>query len=80
MTTTRSQPAIRATGLRKSLGDQVVLDGIDLEVPEGTIAGDKDLQRLGRVLGLLVRPEPLHQPGGAAARAQVTGEQREEAA
>jgi ABC-2 type transport system ATP-binding protein len=37
MTTTRSQPAIRATGLRKSFGDQVVLDGIDLEVPEGTI-------------------------------------------
>jgi ABC-2 type transport system ATP-binding protein len=37
MTTTRSQPAIRATGLRKSFGDKVVLDGIDLEVPEGTI-------------------------------------------
>jgi ABC-2 type transport system ATP-binding protein len=37
MTTTPSQPAIRATGLRKSFGDQVVLDGIDLDVPEGTI-------------------------------------------
>jgi ABC-2 type transport system ATP-binding protein len=37
MTTTRSQPAIRATGLRKSFGDKVVLDGIDLEVPEGTV-------------------------------------------
>jgi ABC-2 type transport system ATP-binding protein len=37
MTTTRSLPAIRATGLRKSLGDKVVLDGIDLEVPEGTV-------------------------------------------
>ena len=37
MTTIRSRPAIRATGLRKSFGDQVVLDGIDLEVPEGTI-------------------------------------------
>jgi ABC-2 type transport system ATP-binding protein len=32
-----SQPAIAATGLRKSFGDQLVLDGIDLEVPEGTI-------------------------------------------
>jgi ABC-2 type transport system ATP-binding protein len=37
MTTTRSRPAIRATGLRKSFGDQLVLDGIDLEVAEGTI-------------------------------------------
>jgi ABC-2 type transport system ATP-binding protein len=37
MTITRSQPAIRATGLRKSFGDQVVLDGIDLDVPEGTV-------------------------------------------
>jgi ABC-2 type transport system ATP-binding protein len=30
-------PAISVTGLRKSYGDKVVLDGIDLEVPEGTI-------------------------------------------
>src|SRR6266540_540289 len=37
MTTTPSQPAIRATGLRKSFADQVVLDGIDLHVAEGTI-------------------------------------------
>ncbi|AOR31534.1 ABC transporter [Streptomyces fodineus] len=29
--------AITATGLRKSYGDKVVLDGIDLAVPEGTI-------------------------------------------
>ena len=34
-TTTRS--ALKATGLRKSFGDQVVLDGIDLDVPEGTV-------------------------------------------
>ncbi len=37
MTTTRSTPAIRATGLRRSFGDKVVLDGIDLEVAEGTV-------------------------------------------
>ena len=37
MTTTPSQPAISATGLRKSFGDKVVLDGIDLDVPEGTV-------------------------------------------
>jgi ABC-2 type transport system ATP-binding protein len=37
MHTTRSRPAIRATGLRKSFGDKLVLDGIDLDVPEGTV-------------------------------------------
>jgi ABC-2 type transport system ATP-binding protein len=35
MITTR--PAISVTGLRKSFGDKVVLDGIDLTVAEGTI-------------------------------------------
>jgi ABC-2 type transport system ATP-binding protein len=30
-------PAITATGLRKSYGDLVVLDGIDLTVPSGTV-------------------------------------------
>jgi ABC-2 type transport system ATP-binding protein len=37
MTTIPSQPAIVATGLRKSFGDKLALDGIDLEVGEGTI-------------------------------------------
>jgi hypothetical protein len=37
MATIPSRLAIAAAGLRKSFGDQVVLDGIDLEVPEGTI-------------------------------------------
>jgi ABC-2 type transport system ATP-binding protein len=37
MTITPTQPAIRATGLRKSFGDQLVLDGVDLEVAEGTV-------------------------------------------
>ena len=37
MTTIPSQPAIAATGLRKSFGDTLALDGIDLEVAEGTI-------------------------------------------
>ncbi|MEU1525243.1 ATP-binding cassette domain-containing protein [Nocardia rhamnosiphila] len=31
------RPAIRAAGLRKSYGDKVVLDGVDITVPEGTI-------------------------------------------
>jgi len=37
MTSASSRPAIAATGLRKSYGAKVVLDGIDLQVPEGTI-------------------------------------------
>ena len=37
MTTTTTRSAIAATGLRKSFGDKVVLDGIDLSVAEGTI-------------------------------------------
>ncbi|MGW9194105.1 ATP-binding cassette domain-containing protein [Micromonospora chersina] len=37
MTSTQSRPAIAATGLRKSFGDQVVLDGLDLTVARGTV-------------------------------------------
>ena len=37
MTATPAPLAISVTGLRKSYGDQVVLNGIDLAVPEGTI-------------------------------------------
>ncbi len=32
-----TQPAVLATGLRKSFGDRVVLDGIDLNIAEGTV-------------------------------------------
>ncbi|WP_043232895.1 ATP-binding cassette domain-containing protein, partial [Streptomyces sp. NRRL F-5193] len=32
-----TNPAIAANGLRKSYGDKVVLDGVDLTVPEGTV-------------------------------------------
>jgi ABC-2 type transport system ATP-binding protein len=34
---TGARPAIRAVGLRKSYGTQVVLDGIDLAIAEGTV-------------------------------------------
>ncbi|AZG44521.1 ATP-binding cassette domain-containing protein [Gordonia insulae] len=37
MTSTSTPPAIAVTGLRKSFGDNVVLDGIDLTVPQGTV-------------------------------------------
>src|SRR5262245_40692632 len=35
--TNRNTPAIDVTGLRTSFGDKVVLDGINLNVTEGTI-------------------------------------------
>jgi ABC-2 type transport system ATP-binding protein len=35
----RYQPAIAVRGLRKSYGDKLVLGGIDLTVPEGTVFG-----------------------------------------
>src|SRR5918998_3353599 len=37
MNTKPFKPAITATKLRKSFGDQLVLDGIDLNVAEGTV-------------------------------------------
>jgi ABC-2 type transport system ATP-binding protein len=37
MTTAVFSPALRATGLRKSFGSTVALDGIDLEVPTGSV-------------------------------------------
>jgi ABC-2 type transport system ATP-binding protein len=36
MTTSTTRSAVSVTGLRKSFGDKVVLDGIDLDVAEGT--------------------------------------------
>ena len=35
--TTATAPAVHVRGLRKAYGTQVVLDGIDLDVPEGTV-------------------------------------------
>jgi ABC-2 type transport system ATP-binding protein len=37
MATARRPPAISMRGLRKSYGDKVVLDGIDLDIAEGTV-------------------------------------------
>ena len=37
MSTPRTQPAIQTRGLTKRFGDQVVLDGLDLDVAAGTV-------------------------------------------
>ena len=54
MTTTTRRPALKATGLRKSFGDKVVLDGIDLDVAEGTTFSLLDLEA--------IRPPAFPQP------------------
>src|SRR6266550_318328 len=36
MTTPTARPVLKATGLRKSFGGKTVLDGIDLDIAEGT--------------------------------------------
>jgi ABC-2 type transport system ATP-binding protein len=55
-------PAIAVTGLRKSFGDQVVLDGIDLDVPAGTtfaLLGPNGAGKTTavRILSTLIRPD-----------------------
>ncbi|MGW0571388.1 ATP-binding cassette domain-containing protein [Streptomyces tauricus] len=58
-----THPAIAANGLRKSYGDKVVLDGIDLVVPEGTIFSLLGPNGAGKttvvnILSTLVSPDP----------------------
>ncbi len=55
--------AIAANGLRKSYGDKVVLDGVDLAVPEGTIFSLLGPNGAGKttavkILSTLISPDP----------------------
>ncbi|MGW6703898.1 ATP-binding cassette domain-containing protein [Streptomyces sp. NPDC054956] len=55
--------AIAANGLRKSYGDKVVLDGVDLAVPEGTVFSLLGPNGAGKttavkILSTLVSPDP----------------------
>ncbi|MER8185717.1 ATP-binding cassette domain-containing protein [Kitasatospora sp. NPDC094015] len=55
--------AIAANGLRKSYGDKVVLDGVDLAVPEGTIFSLLGPNGAGKttavkILSTLIPPDP----------------------
>jgi ABC-2 type transport system ATP-binding protein len=61
MTTTPRVPAISAVGLRKSFGDLVVLDGIDLTVPQGSVYALLGPNGAGKtttvhILSTLIRP------------------------
>jgi ABC-2 type transport system ATP-binding protein len=64
MTTTRSQPAIRATGLRKSFGDQLVLDGIDLEVAQGAVFALLGPNGAGKTTTVQILSTLIHADGG----------------
>src|SRR4029453_10881929 len=62
MTTIPSQAAVAATGLRKSFGDQVALDGVELEVDQGTIfallgPNGAGKTTLVKILSTLLKPD-----------------------
>jgi ABC-2 type transport system ATP-binding protein len=89
VTTSQCHPAIAATGLRKSFGDNVVLDGIDLDVAEGTIFALLGPNGAGKtttvqILSTLIRADGgevrvaghdlAREPGSVRAAIGVTGQ------
>ncbi|WP_328610712.1 ATP-binding cassette domain-containing protein [Amycolatopsis sp. NBC_00345] len=66
MTTTSSPPAIAATGLRKSFGDHVVLDGVDLNVPRGTVFSLLGANGAGKTTAVKILSTLLSADGGSA--------------
>jgi ABC-2 type transport system ATP-binding protein len=89
MTTSTLPSAVSVTGLRKSFGDKVVLDGIDLDVAEGTIFSLLGPNGAGKttavqILSTLLRADAgevhvagfdvARQPEGVRAAISVTGQ------
>jgi ABC-2 type transport system ATP-binding protein len=89
MTPRESSPAITATGLRKSFGEKVVLDGVDLSVAEGTVfclLGPNGAGKTTavRILSTLIRADggevrvagrdPVREPDAVRAAIGVTGQ------
>ncbi|GAB3837111.1 ATP-binding cassette domain-containing protein [Dactylosporangium cerinum] len=64
--TTPSQPAITATGLRRSFGDHVVLDGIDLDVPRGTVFSLLGANGAGKTTTVKILSTLIRAGGGTA--------------
>jgi ABC-2 type transport system ATP-binding protein len=84
-----TRPAITVTGLRRSFGDKVVLDGIDLTVPAGTVfallgpngAGKTTtIQILSTLIGAnggeirVAGHDPVREPDAVRAAIGVTGQ------
>jgi ABC-2 type transport system ATP-binding protein len=64
MTSPASTPAIVATGLRKSFGGKVVLDGIDLEVGAGTTFSLLGPNGAGKTTTVQIMSTVVHADGG----------------
>ncbi|WP_436495019.1 ATP-binding cassette domain-containing protein [Actinokineospora sp. HUAS TT18] len=58
--------AITATGLRKSFGDHVVLDGIDLDVPRGTVFSLLGANGAGKTTTVKILSTLIGATGGTA--------------
>ncbi|MGX7827512.1 ATP-binding cassette domain-containing protein [Actinokineospora sp. 24-640] len=65
-----NQPAIAVRGLRKSFGDKVVLDGIDLTVPRGTVFSLLGANGAGKTTTVKILSTLIDASGG---RAEVAG-------
>jgi len=68
-----ARPAIAVTGLQKSFGDKVVLDGIDLNVEEGTIFALLGPNGAGKTTTVHILSTLIPADGG---KVQVAGLQR----
>jgi ABC-2 type transport system ATP-binding protein len=66
MNTQLHQPAITATGLRKSYGQKVVLDGIDLAVGQGTVFALLGPNGAGKTTTVQILSTLLNADGGQA--------------
>jgi ABC-2 type transport system ATP-binding protein len=59
-------PAITAAGIHKSYGDKVVLDGVDLSVPEGTVFGLLGPNGAGKTTMVQILSTLIQADGGEA--------------
>ncbi|MGW2745874.1 ATP-binding cassette domain-containing protein [Streptomyces sp. NPDC001450] len=66
MTTTDHELAIAATGLRKSYGDKTVLDGIDIQVPPGTVFSLLGPNGAGKTTAVKILSTLISADGGQA--------------
>ena len=64
--TTPTRSAITATGLRRSFGDHVVLDGIDLNAPRGTVFSLLGANGAGKTTTVKILSTLIHADGGSA--------------
>jgi ABC-type multidrug transport system ATPase subunit len=89
MTATANRSALKVTGLRKAFGGKVVLDGIDLDVAEGTTFSLLGPNGAGKtttvqILSTLLSPDAgevhvagfnlMREPGAVRAAIGVTGQ------